>query len=265
MSIGYCGRECSKNQECPIVDGFSEAKCEKGRCHEKNWCPPANASKIYDIIGIDKIQLFLMPIVDFPGMSKFTYRGGSTKEFVWYPDPFATGYTVKDLLSLAGSTIDKHADQGGVFRIQFLIDCNVDSGDCSQEISVKELNVNAVKTPFDNLKAKFYRESYLDIDDNTKEYSMFMGMKFLVSVTGVGRTFSFNKLMILIALVVTTTTFTNILIDFMIRKFSSQHKFFEKHKFEKSEDFSDLIDRLGEVKNQRELNYEDMDDEDDEH
>jgi len=129
-------------------------------------------------------------------LSKESSRGAKSREIVMYPDPKATGFKVKDLLKIAKVDIKDIAHTGGVFSIKVTVECNLDSENCKHQYDIKHVKTGEQSTPFPKVSATYYEENALQIDADSRDYQMLVGIKCLISVVGIGRIFTWSKMMI---------------------------------------------------------------------
>ena len=147
------------------------------------------------------IQTISSKRLSFSQFSKFRSRLPSSNKLTMHPDENANGYTVLNLLEIAGSDFKEIAFTGGAFSINVFIECNLDANTCQQKFDVKSLSIGTnTLLPIGNQKVSLYQEKIIPYSDDPDmaEYRVYVGLQFLTNVQVTVKKFSLNRLMILV-------------------------------------------------------------------
>jgi len=257
---GICGQSCTKDSECPNIPPYAEPVCNNGMCQETAWCPPMSAGNYttYQLVGIEQLLFYIVPIIDFPPASTNVYKKATSDQYTEYPATNASVYTVDDLLGMAGATYNTLTSTGGLFVINFYYDCNLDNHDCTVDMEVAQLESGTIPNPMGNTAGaiQYYQDrsyEYTNDGETNRAYSIYIGINFLINVQGRGSKFNFNKLVIQFAVMMACLSFARYFCDFVVVNFYPKHKsqFFMKNKTINSVDFSDIKDGLEIIRKER--------------
>jgi len=221
----------------------------------------------YQLIGIEDLQFYILPFIDFAPVSSNLYKSATTNDLTPYPAGNATSYTIDDLLEMAGVNYTTLASTGGMFAIDYYWTCDLDDNDCSTSMTVTLLNSANITNPMAMNIAYFKERSYEYTTGGTtyRDYSVYVGFYFLINVQGTGSKFNFNKFVIQLALMLVCVTiaraFSDFIFEHMYAKYKSEH--FMKQKINNSADFSDIKDGIEVIKMERDQeNHEEQKDDD---
>jgi len=277
QTMGNCSnpsKQCVTNSDCPNVPPLSTGSCNGGFCTEMQWCPAfsdqtVETTQLHQLEGQDFLSIWLKAAIMFPSLD--ASRVFSTIDELT-PTPYVDGvssvsstssgstlgdgktappdmFTVKDLLSLAGTSYETVQDTGCVLSVSLLWDCFVDGASCFPTISVQRLDLSAKRNGFEYEYANYYRMT--DTGPQQRDLYTVKGVRLLLSSRGVGKKVSLSAIMLQVSSLIALLWLANFAADFLMLSVLPERKHYRTYKQERTPDFSDLRNKIAEVEGEK--------------
>jgi len=252
QSPGECANErkpCSGDSDCKKKDPLYLGKCDSGKCTEMMWCPSEDTSGkgkatiIHQIEGISNMLCWFKAMIMFPTLSetrKFDSMDGKG------PTQGMNAWTIEDLLSQTQNeptTYDDVKADGAVISLIFKWACNVNYKTCKDHrIIVKRLDPKSdpIAKGFNYKQAFYYYKGEELVRDEYTRY----GIRFLLSSEGEGRKPDVASTMMLVSSAIALLKIADAAADGLIIHVLKHKHLYAQCKFETTDDFSDLQDRI---------------------
>jgi len=183
VCTAYDTYNCTKDEDCqPGLTSIGEilpsCNLTSGYCLLRGWCPLENDTTEAKTVlqGLESVTLFVRSSVVY---DRFNVQVSDAVT----PVPGINLFSLKDMLD--GFTIQNCSLEGCIVRIEIDWTCDLDQGNCTPKFVFR-------RSP-DGFN---YRNVVYDNKQNQRELSKLYGIRFLISITGIGARFSFFQTVI---------------------------------------------------------------------
>lgn len=253
QTMGYCGKVCEVDEDCPSLPPHSKPKCmENGRCEQLNWCPSMDSDhsefiEEVELKGFENVKTYIWTGINFDALSSPDYISHKDSSNVAYPDDRATVYPLGDILNEAGiSDVDEIRRTGAIVELKIYWDCDVEKNECNPKPEYNRIDGDSSSVPIIFNRAIHY---YLD-GVEYRDYYRWVAVKVFISSKGRGYKFSVIKTVIQIASALALIKLSTSISDFGMWYFTPERRreLLRAFKVENSVDFSDKADRIDYIK-----------------
>lgn len=252
---------------CASVDDCSAdvgAECtEEGYCKEPAWCAAGDSTRP-DTFKVDtaEVQIWVKSGIQFLRLKPNKYFSADLSK------PIAEGgleggqntFTVKDLLDRCDPPVrfEEVSELGAAVEVQFVYDCNVNRDKCTPHIQARR--VDSLFDP-ENIGFKFSYPHYTGPDD--RKLITVRGIRLYLRSLGTGEMVSPAAIILKVSTGLTLLGLAQIVTDLlMIRCFKNKSAIYFSRKFDISEDFSEIFEKLEAEAGGEEPEFEAEDEED---
>lgn len=237
--------KCSGDADCKNKPPLFLGACDGGKgCKEFMWCPPEDpdgkkGTVVHQIEGIEKFVCWFKAVIMFPTLNKekkFDTMDGKG------PKLGDNAFTIKEILSKAGTTYDEIKADGCVIAVKLKWSCPMASKKCPHELDVKRLDPkdDPVAKGFNFKQAFYYYKGEMLVRDEWTRY----GIRMLLSSEGEGRQTDLAQTMLLVSSALALIKIADAAADGLIISVLKHKHLYAQCKFETTDDFSDLQDRV---------------------
>lgn len=165
-----------------------------------------------------------------------------------YPENKATVFVLGDVLDEAGvRDTQSIEDTGAIIEIRVTWDCASD-GSCEPDYQFERVDADDTESPilFEYLLYRRTAHYYSEQGELRRDYTVFTGLKIIISSHGVVHQFSFQLFVLQIASMMALFRLTNAISDFILLNYPNKEKReeFRQMKMVDSVDFSDKRDKI---------------------
>ena len=255
QTIGYCGKSCEVDEDCPDSPPHSKPKClQSGKCEQINWCPSMDSDHTefieeIEVNGFENVKTYIWTGIDFDALGSPDYISHKDNTQVPYPDDRATVYNLGDILSEAG--IDDMNDirmSGAIVELKIYCDCDVEKNECTPKPQYERIDGDSKSVPIIFNRAVHY---YSSEGVEYRDYYRWVAVKVFITSKGRGYKFSLIKTVIQIASALALIKLSTSISDFGMWHFTpgkERRELLRAFKVENSVDFSDKADRIDYIK-----------------
>lgn len=234
---------CASVDDCS--DGVNAECTEDGFCKEPSWCPDEDDARA-DTFKLDTadLQIWVKSGIQFMRLKPEKYFSGD------FTKPISEGtledgkntFTVRDLLDKCDPPVrfEEISELGAAVEIQFVWDCNVNRDKCTPHIQARR--VDSMFDP-ENIGFKFDYPHYTSPD--TRNLVTVRGIRLYLRSLGTGEMVSTAAIVLKVSTGLTLLGLAQIFTDLlMIKCFKNKSNIYFSRKFDLSEDFSEIFEKL---------------------
>jgi len=238
---GYCEsplHKCSVDADCDIDDELlQKSQCSNGFCMRRQWCPAENPEQATttetQYLEFNDVELWFSTYVHY---HKFQLDVSTTDEDqqIEYPMKRANTYPLEDLIRMANLDSEEVIENGAVLIANALLDCNLDSGECTSHLET--INVDT-KAGYNYIYDHIYFE---DGDPNKRRrdvYRMY-GVRLLAFATGFGAKTSFPMIVLQVSSGIALMMIAQTTADMWMMYIVAEKKHYTEQKILQTEDFN---------------------------
>jgi len=250
---------CASVDDCS--DGVNAECTEEGFCKEPSWCPDGDERPDTFKLDTANLQIWVKSGIQFLRLKPNKYFSGD------FSKPIADGtledgrntFTVRDLLDRCDPPVrfEEISELGAAVEIQFVWDCNVNRDKCTPHIQARR--VDSLFDP-ENIGFKFEYPHYTGPD--SRKLTTVKGIRLYLRSLGTGEMLSPAAIILKVSTGLTLLGLAQIFTDLlMIKCFKSRSDLYFSRKFDISEDFSEIFEKLESQQGEEEPEFEADDEE----
>jgi len=224
------------------LNGISTGVCDNstGFCYINAWCAPEyipkNESNL--IYNVDEFTVFIRISVKWPELGiERNNANGSANQLTDNYNLFKVGY----MTEAAQTNYSSIVTTGAIILVTSDWQCNFDysADQCIPTFSFSRIDTQT------NLSTGFnfrYVNYYYNDDVLTRDLIKATGLRFIVSIQGIGGQFNIVPLIVNIGSGLALISVATIVTDLILQYLMPKRKVYTKHKYEELDDPVDIID-----------------------
>lgn len=249
---------CASADDCS--DGVETECTEEGFCKEPAWCPDGEERPdVYKLDTAD-LSIWVKSGIQYMRMKPEKYFSSDMAKPIpsGSLDDGRNTFSVRDLLDRCDPRVryEEISELGAAVEIQFVWDCNVNRDKCTPHIQARR--VDSIFDP-NNIGFQFSYPHYTGVDK--RNLITVRGIRLYLRSLGTGEMISPAAIILKVSTGLTLLGLAPIIADLlMIRCFKGRSDLYFARKFDLSEDFSEVFEKL-EAAKEGEEPEEEVDDE----
>lgn len=235
---------CTSTDDCS--DGVGAECTEEGFCKEPSWCPDGEGNHLADVFKVDTagLSIWVKSGIQFMRLKpeKFFSFDMTAPKAEGHLEDGRNTFTVRDLLDACEPMVryEEISELGAAIEVQFVWDCNVNKDKCIPHIQARR--VDSIFDP-NNIGFKFEYPHYTQKDK--RELVTVRGIRLYIRSLGTGEMVSTAAIILKLSTGLTLLGLAPIIADLMmVRCFKGRSDIYFSRKFDLSEDFSEVFEKL---------------------
>lgn len=234
---------CKADKDCDTGEAVSAAKCEKGSCVRRGWCPPeqlgAGTTESYKV-DAEAFQVWFQGMVQYHIFQDLEGKGltaGNIEE----PDPImspadnANTYGLWYILEKAAVKLEDVWKDGAVLLLTAKFDCDLDAKEDEQCVTNIEGATVDVENGFNYKVVNYYDEG----GERKRNLYHFYGIRLVIFSVGLGQRSDPTQIVLVLSQAIALLSCAGTVADVFLQYMVPERKHYIEQKIIQTEDFGD--------------------------
>lgn len=243
---GECGNpmfSCKADKDCDTGEAVAVAKCEKGSCVRRGWCPPeqlgASQTEAYEIDAL-KYEVWFQGMVQYHVFQDIN-GGGLSAGNIEEPAPIlspaenANTYGLPYILEKAQVKLKDVWQDGAIVLLTAKFDCDLDAAEDEQCLT----NIEGATVDYENgfnYKVVTYRD---EGGERKRNLYHFYGIRLVVFAMGLGKRADPTQIVLVLSQAIALLSCAGTVADVFLQYMVPERKHYIEQKIIQTEDFGD--------------------------
>jgi len=224
----YCEspvHNCTRAADCDIGNELLQKKeCVNGHCMRRQWCPaedPSQPTTETHYLEYEHVQLWFTSYLHYHRFM-LDVSTADESEAVHYPHRRANTYRLRDLVRMTDAEPEVVQENGAVFIVNALFDCELDNNDCDLKVEAATVDRNFY----------YHIHNHVYFEDGVRKrdsYRMF-GIRLVAFTTGFGKKTSLAQIVLQISSAISLLSFAEMVADFVLQNIIAERRHYYQQK-----------------------------------